>query len=198
MNVDILIVGAGFAGSVAAERLARAGKNILIIDKRPHIAGMRMMNLILRVFWCIVTVLISSIQILKHVFEYLSQFTEWHFYEHRVLALVCGKLLPLPINQDTINRMYNLNLDEEGVKNYLEKVRQPMKIVKTSENLILSVVGKDLYEKFYKGYTLKQWGMDARNLMQASRLDSQYVRIEMIVILRIAINLCSRRIYRYV
>lgn len=100
----------------------------------------------------------------QRIFEYLSRFTEWRQYEHRVLASVGGKLLPIPINLDTINRLYDLNLEEDGLKKYFEKVRVPRSPIITSEDVVLNAVGQDLYEKFFRGYTRKQWGMDPSEL----------------------------------
>ena len=113
---DYLIVGAGFAGAVLAERLAtQAGKRVLIVDKRPHIGGNTYDYY-------------DSHGILVHkygphifhtnsreIFDYLGQFTAWRPYEHRVLASVDGMLVPIPINLDTINKLYGLNLSSTEV-----------------------------------------------------------------------------------
>jgi len=100
----------------------------------------------------------------EHVFEYLSRFTAWRPYEHRVLASVDGQLVPMPINLDTINRLYGLNLDAFGVKEFLEKVREPIEHPRTSEDVVVGAVGRELYEKFFRNYTRKQWGMDPSEL----------------------------------
>lgn len=164
MRFDYLIVGAGFAGSVCAERLANAGRTVLLIDRRPHIGGNAYDE-------------VDAHGILIHpygphifhtnaktVFAYLSQFTDWRFYEHRVLAVVEDQLLPIPINRTTINKLYDLDLDEAGVKDFFEKVRQPRDPIKTSEDVVLSSVGADLCDKFFRGYTAKQWGLDLSEL----------------------------------
>lgn len=162
---DYLIVGAGFAGSVLAERLARmAGREVLIIDKRSHIAGNAYDHY-------------NDDGILVHkygphifhtnsreVFEYLSQFTEWRPYEHRVLASVDGQLVPIPINLDTINKFYGLNLTSSEVEKFFEKVAEPKEEIRTSEDVIVSKVGRELYEKFFRNYTRKQWGLDPSEL----------------------------------
>jgi len=162
---DFLIVGAGYAGSVLAERLAQgAGKKVLLCDRRPHIAG--------NAYDCHDD---AGILIHKYgphifhtnsreVFEYLSQFTEWRPYEHRVLASVDGKLVPIPINLDTLNALYGLSLDEAGAEAYLASVAEKIEAVRTSEDVVLSRVGRDLYEKFFRGYTRKQWGLDPSQL----------------------------------
>ncbi|KAE8760197.1 MULTISPECIES: UDP-galactopyranose mutase [Paraburkholderia] len=164
MKYDALIVGAGFAGAVCAERLAAAGKRVLIIDKRSHIGG--------NAFDCHdengVLIHPYGPHIFhtsgKRIFEYLSNFTDWRPYEHRVLAHVDGELYPIPINRTTINRLYDLDLDEQGVTAYLESVREPRDSVATSEDVVLSSVGHDLCEKFFRGYTQKQWGLDLSEL----------------------------------
>lgn len=164
MNLDVLVVGAGFAGSVIAERCAAAGREVLLIDKREHIAGNAYdapdPN----------GVLVHRYG--PHIFhtnsqavaDYLSRFTEWIPYEHRVLASLNGDLYPIPINQTTINRLYNLQLDQEGVARYLESVREIRTPVRTSEDIVLSSVGRDLCDKFFRGYTRKQWGLDLSQL----------------------------------
>ncbi|MDC7711987.1 UDP-galactopyranose mutase [Vogesella indigofera] len=164
MQYDYLIVGAGFAGAVCAEQLANAGKTVLLIDKRPHIGGnandTRDENGVLihpygpHIFHT------NS----KRIIEYLSRFTEWRFYEHRVLAVVDGDTYPIPINRTTINRLYGLELSEEQVEGYLDSVRQKRDPIRSSEDVVLNSVGPDLCEKFFRGYTRKQWGLDLSEL----------------------------------
>src|SRR5581483_5040526 len=162
---DFLIVGAGYAGSVLAERLAReAGKQVLLVDRRNHIAGNAydLYNddgILIHKYGPHIFHTNS-----KEVFEYLGQFTEWRPYEHRVEASVDGQLVPIPINLDTINKLYGLNLDSFGVEEFLKKVAEPIEHVRTSEDQVVSKVGRELYEKFFKNYTKKQWGMDPSEL----------------------------------
>jgi UDP-galactopyranose mutase len=164
MKFDVLVVGAGFSGSVAAERLANTGYSVLVIDKREHIGGNAFDEPDKH------GVLIHRYG--PHIFhtnadrvaEYLSRFTQWRPYEHRVLAEVDNQLLPIPINQDTINRLYGLSLDEEGVAKFLENVREARQPIKTSEDVVLNSVGRDLCDKFFRGYTKKQWGLDLSEL----------------------------------
>jgi UDP-galactopyranose mutase len=165
---DYLIVGAGFAGSVLAERLARgSGKSVLLCDRRNHVGGNAYDHA-------------DAAGILVHkygphifhtnsreIFEYLSRFTTWRAYEHRVLASVEGKLLPIPINLDTINRLYRLNLGENEVEEFLAARAIKYESPRTSEEVVLSRVGRHLYEKFFRNYTRKQWGVDP------SQLDAQ-------------------------
>jgi UDP-galactopyranose mutase len=162
---DYLVVGAGFAGSVMAERLAAgSGKRVLIIDKRPHIGGNAYDEY-------------EEHGILVHkygphifhtnardVFEYLSRFTEWRPYHHRVRACVDGQLVPIPINLDTINQLYGTSYDSFQVEGFYASIAEPREPVKTSEDVVVSKVGRQLYEKFFRNYTRKQWGLDPSEL----------------------------------
>jgi UDP-galactopyranose mutase len=161
---DYLIVGAGFAGSVCAQQLAEAGSSVLLIDRRPHIGG----NAYDRRDEHGILIHPYGPHIFhtngKRIFEYLSRFTHWRFYEHRVRAVVAGRSYPIPINRTTINRLYGLNLAEDQVESYLATVRVPREPIRTSEDVVLSSVGHDLCEKFFRGYTRKQWGLDLSEL----------------------------------
>lgn len=162
---DYLIVGAGFAGSVLAERLARgSGKRVLVVDKRPHIAG----NAYDHYDRSGVLVHKYGPHIFhtnsKEVFAYLSQFTSWRPYEHRVRASVDGQLYPLPINLDTVNQMYGLKLSSFELDSFFESLAEKVETVKTSEDVVVSKVGRQLYEKFFRNYTRKQWGLDPSEL----------------------------------
>ncbi len=163
-GLDALVVGAGFSGAVVAQRLAERGCDVLVVDKRPHIGGNAYDALDAH------GVLIHPYG--PHIFhtnserivEYLSQFTAWRPYEHRVLAKVGEQLLPIPINIDTVNRLYGLDLDETNIQAYYDRVREPRDPIVTSEDVVLNAVGRDLYEKFFRGYTRKQWGLDPSEL----------------------------------
>ncbi|TGE21953.1 UDP-galactopyranose mutase [Hymenobacter aquaticus] len=162
---DYLIVGAGFAGSVLAERLAtRSNKKVLILDKRNHIAGnaydhYNEEGILVHKYGPHIFHTNS-----KDVFEYLSNFTDWRPYEHRVLASVDGQMVPMPINLDTINKLYGLSLNSFEVEQFLESLAEQIPVIKTSEDVVVSKVGRELYEKFFKNYTRKQWGMDPSEL----------------------------------
>jgi UDP-galactopyranose mutase len=164
MHADVVVVGAGFSGAILAERFASKGRDVLVLDRRPHIAG----NAYDAPDAHGVLVHRYGPHIFhtnaKQVVEYLSRFTDWRSYEHRVLAAVDGQLLPLPINQDTINRLYNLALDEAGVEAFLERVRERRDPIRTSEDVVLNSVGRDLCDKFFRGYTRKQWDLDLSEL----------------------------------
>lgn len=159
-----IIVGAGFAGSTIARILADAGRKVYLVDRRPHIGGNAFDEF-------------DAHGLLVHrygphifhtnsewVWEFLSRFTEWRPYEHRVLGVVDGKHYPFPINRDTLNQLYGLNLDEAGAAAYFEQVREPRAPARSSEDVVLNSVGRDLYEKFFLNYTRKQWGMEPSQL----------------------------------
>jgi len=163
---DWLIVGAGFAGSVLAERLAtQRGDKVLVLDKRPHIAG--------NAYDRHDAAGVLMHQYGPHIFhtnsqavvDYLSAFTEWRTYEHRVLAQVDGQLLPIPINRTTINKLYGLSLSSDAeTEAFLATLAEPVDEIRTSEDVVVSRVGRELYEKFFRGYTRKQWGVDPSDL----------------------------------
>ncbi len=162
---DYLVVGAGFSGSVIAERLAsQLGKKVLVVDKRNHIGGnaydhYNESGILIHKYGPHIFHTNS-----RDVFEYLSRFTEWRSYEHRVLASVDGQLVPIPINLDTINKLYGLNLSSFQVEEFLQSLAEPKEHIRTSEDVVVSKVGRVLYEKFFQGYTRKQWGLDPSEL----------------------------------
>jgi UDP-galactopyranose mutase len=163
---DYLIVGAGFAGSVLAERLAAgAGKKVLVCDRRPHIAGNAFDHR-------------DEAGILVHkygphifhtnsddIVDYLSRFTAWRPYEHRVLAQVNEQLLPMPINRTTLNGLYGLDLrSDEEAERFLRSRAEPVAEPRSARDMVVNQVGSDLYRAFFEGYTRKQWGMDPSQL----------------------------------
>jgi UDP-galactopyranose mutase len=150
---DYLIVGAGFAGSVLAERLAAGSdKKVLICDKRPHIGGNAYDHY-------------NQAGILVHKYgPHIFHTNEWRPYQHRVRASVDGQIVPIPINLDTINSLYGLNLTSFEVEDFFKKVAEPCDDIRTSEDVVVSKVGRELYEKFFRNYTRKQWGLDPSEL----------------------------------
>ncbi|MBA3512670.1 UDP-galactopyranose mutase [Sphingomonas sp.] len=165
-SYDYLIVGAGFAGSVLAERLAsQHGARVLLMDRRDHVGGNAYDEK-------------DAAGILYHkygphifhtnseqVVEYLSQFTGWRPYEHRVLAQVRGQLVPIPINRTTLNKLFGLDLEtDEDAAEYLASRAEPVADIQTSEDVVINAVGRELYELFFRGYTRKQWGLDPSEL----------------------------------
>ena len=166
MKYDYLIIGAGFAGSVMAERLAsQLDKKVLIVEKRNHIGG----NAYDKYDEHGILVHRYGPHIFhtnsKKVFDYLSLFTEWIPYEHKVLANLNGELYPIPINRITLNKLYNLNLKtEDEVKEFYDSVKEKRNPILTSEDIIINQVGRDLFEKFFKSYTKKQWNLEPKDL----------------------------------
>jgi UDP-galactopyranose mutase len=162
---DYLVVGAGFAGSVVAERLASEhGKRVLVIDRRAHAGGNAYD-------------FVNDAGVLVHkygphifhtasarVFAYLSRFTAWRPYEHRVVASVRGRLVPFPINIDTVNALYGTHHDATSLEAFFRRVAVPVAHPKTSEEAVISKVGRELYELFFREYTRKQWGLDPSEL----------------------------------
>jgi UDP-galactopyranose mutase len=162
---DYLIVGAGFAGAVIAERLAEGlGKHVLVIDRREHIAGNAYDHL-------------DAAGVMVHrygphifhtnaqrIVDYLSRFTEWRPYEHRVLAQVDEHLLPIPINLTTLNGLFGLSMDQQQAEVFLQQRAEPVANIRTSEDVVINQIGRELYEKFFRGYTRKQWGLDPSEL----------------------------------
>lgn len=164
-SYDYLVVGAGFAGSVLAERLASSGKSVLLCDRRGHIGG--------NAYDCR-----DEAGILVHrygphifhtnseeIFSYLSRFTKWRAYEHRVLAAVGDKFLPVPINRTTLNGLYGVDLrDERQAAAFLSRKAEPVADIRTSRDVVIAQVGTELYRTFFEGYTRKQWGLDPSEL----------------------------------
>lgn len=161
---DYMIVGAGLAGGVLAERLAHAGKKILLIDKRNHIGGntfdyYNKDGILVHKYGPHIFHTNS-----KEVFNYLSHFTRWRPYEHYVLASVDNMLVPIPINLNTINKLYGLHLNSSEVAAFLRAKAEKKERIITSEDAVVNKVGRELYEKFFRGYTRKQWNLDPAEL----------------------------------
>jgi UDP-galactopyranose mutase len=162
---DYMVVGAGFAGSVVAERLASVyDKKVLVVEKRPHVGGNAYdehdrAGLLVHRYGPHIFHTNS-----QEVFEYLSNFTEWRPYQHRVKAWVDGRLVPIPINLDTVNELYGTRFTSFEMQAFLDSVAERRDAIKTSEDVIVSKVGRELYEKFFKNYTRKQWGLDPSEL----------------------------------
>jgi UDP-galactopyranose mutase len=168
---DWLVVGAGFAGSVLAERLAsQRGERVMVIDRRPHVAGNAhdhpdAAGVLVHRYGPHIFHTNS-----KRVSDHLSRFTRWRPYEHRVLAEVRSPLtggavrVPIPINLDTVNRLYGLSLAEHEVEGWMAARAERVPEVRTSEDVVVSKVGRELYELFFRGYTRKQWALDPSEL----------------------------------
>lgn len=165
MKFNYVVVGAGIAGLTIAERIANVlDEKVLVIEKRNHIGGN-------------VYDSYNEDGILIHnygphifhtndedVYGYLSKFTKWKDFWHRVLSYVDGNLVPIPISAETINKLYNLNLSCDEVEGFLNKKAVKVDNTTSSKDVAISKVGTDIYEKMFKNYTIKQWGVDPSEL----------------------------------
>lgn len=164
MDFNYVVVGAGLSGLTIAERIANdLDEKVLIIEKRDHIGGN------------VYDFYIEDILIQKYgphifhtnekkVYDYLSKFTDWIDYEHKVLSCVDGKLVPMPICIDTLNSLYDLDLDENSMREWIDEHKVEVDEIRNSEDVVLANAGEDIYDKLFKNYTLKQWGTSASNL----------------------------------
>lgn len=164
MQYDYVVTGAGITGMTVARILAEAGKKVLVLDRRNHIGGN-----------CHDEYDEHGILIHKYgphifhtnhkdVWDFLCRFTEWRYYQHTVKAYVESMLLPIPINVDTINRLYGLSVSSETMASYLQSVSERLAEVKNSKDAVTARLGVDIYDKFFKNYTIKQWGISAEDL----------------------------------
>ncbi len=162
----MIVVGAGFAGTVCARRMAEEhGLHVLVIDQRPHIAGNAHDSVDEHGVLC------HSYG--PHIFhtnsdrvtDFLSRFTAWRPYEHRVVAEVDGRFVPVPINRTTIQALHGVALaDETAVAAHLTALAEPRAQHRNSEDAVVAKVGRDLYERLFRGYTRKQWALDPKDL----------------------------------
>jgi len=177
MKTDILIIGAGISGAVLAERYASIGKKVLILEKRPHIAGN-----------CFDYIDDNGILVSKYgahlfhtqfeeVWNYVNRFAEWYNWEHKVIAKVDEQLVPIPVNITTVNKLFALNIStEEEMRNWLDENRTPVEIPQNGKEAVLDKVGPELYEKMFRHYTKKQWDKYPEEL-DASVLNRIPVRV---------------------
>jgi UDP-galactopyranose mutase len=162
---DFVVVGAGFFGAVFAHEVKKAGKKVLVLEKRDHIGGncysyedpdtrINVHKYGPHIFHT------PS----KYLWEYINSFADFNRYQHRVLTTAGGEIYSMPINLATINRFYNLTLKPGEVGEFLKSKTHTAASPKNLEEKAISLVGKDLYEAFVKGYTIKQWDCDPRDL----------------------------------
>lgn len=163
---SILIIGAGLSGATLAERYSNAGAKVLVLDKRSHLAGncfdhldqetgIRVSNYGAHLFHT------NS----QEVWDYVRQFATWRPYQHQVLVKVGKKLLNLPINLNSVNQFFELNLsDAEAMKKFLAKKRHKLAKIQSSQDYVLSMVGSELYEAIFANYSQKQWALDPSEL----------------------------------
>lgn len=155
---QIIVIGAGISGAVLAERYASQGKTVLVLEKRDHIGGN------CYDYYNEAGILVSKYG--PHIFhtndegvwEYVNRFSRWRPYEHRVVAKVDGKLVPVPVNITTVNSLFGLNLKTEAeMKQWLAENQVPNDNPQNGKEAALARVGPVLYEKIFKNYTRKQW-----------------------------------------
>jgi UDP-galactopyranose mutase len=165
LETDILIVGAGFSGLVMAERFANElGLRCLVVEKRDHIGGNAMDE------YDDAGVLIHKYgphyfrSNSQKVVDYLSRFTEWQPTSYEIRSFTEGRYWHFPINLNTFEELTGRAATEDEFRRYLEEKRIPLETPQNSEEVIISQVGWELYEKFFKGYTLKQWKRHPREL----------------------------------
>ena len=165
MKVDFLIIGAGFAGATLAERVAtQLDKKVLLVDKRNHIGGncydyYNTAGILIQKYGPHIFHTSS-----KRVWDYLSQFTEWNGYIHRVLANVCGIEVCFPLNLYTMQQLYGYQFTPEEMQQYFESKKINLREINNARDVVISQLGEELYELFFRNYTKKQWGMDPDEL----------------------------------
>ena len=160
---DYLVVGAGLYGAVFAREAIKAGKKVLVIDKREHIGGN------------IYTEEVEGIQVHrygahifhtsnKNVWEYIQQFAEFNNYVNSPIANYKGEIYNMPFNMNTFSKMWNIVTPEEALAKIEEQRAEIKGEPQNLEEQAISLVGRDIYEKLVKGYTEKQWGRDCKEL----------------------------------
>lgn len=168
-NIDVIVVGAGFSGAVMAERLAsQLNKKVLVVDQREHVAGN-----------CFDKLDTNGVRIHQYgphlfhtrhqeVWDYLSQFTKWHPYEHKVLADINGKLAPVPFNLNSLYAFFPPEkakvLEKKLVHKYGSGAKVPILELKKTDDLQLQELATFIYDKLFVNYTCKQWGCKPENI----------------------------------
>ncbi len=164
MNCDYLIVGAGITGITAANILANKNKKVVVLEKREHIGG--------NCYDCYnddgILIHLYGPHIFhtqhKDVWDYLSQFTDWLPYIHKVKTWVDGKYISFPINIVTFEELFGRPFSSESVVKWIQSEKVEIPEIKNAEDMVISRMGRTIYEKLFKNYTIKQWGVDAKNL----------------------------------
>ncbi len=160
MRFKYVVTGAGFCGAIAARLIAEElNEKVLVVEKRNHIAGnaydyYNEHGILVHKYGPHIFHTNN-----KEVWEYLSRFTGWRLYQHRVLAYVDGRTVPMPINIDTINRLKGTNYNSTNINDYINSVKVDKPEVLNAEDMVITQIGYELYEKLIKGYTKKQWDL---------------------------------------
>jgi UDP-galactopyranose mutase len=176
MTYDYLVVGAGLYGSVFAQQAKAAGRSVMLVEKRAHIGGncysqpFEDTNIIVHAYGT--HIFHTSDQ---DIWSYVSRFAEFNRYRHRVLTTHRSRVYSMPINLGTINAFYGVNLRPYEVEAFLAARREPIAAPRNLEEKAVSLIGRELYEAFVRGYTRKQWGCDPR-LLPASIITRLPVR----------------------
>ena len=177
MKYDYLVVGSGLYGAIFAHEAKSHGKSVLVVDKRPNVAGN------------IYTENIEGINVHKYgahifhtnnkkVWNYITQFAEFNRFTNSPVANYKGELYSLPFNMYTFNKMWGVVTPEEAAAKIEEQRKEITGEPKNLEEQAISLVGRDIYEKLIKGYTEKQWGRDCKEYADAPwQIDSDEVII---------------------
>ena len=164
MIFDYLVVGCGLSGTTCARLLAERGRRVLIVDKRNHIGG--------NAYDCRNDDGILIQRYGPHIFhtqfrqvwDFMSRFTRWRLYEHRVLAYINGMLVPFPINLTTINMLFDTSYTEQTIRDFYKNVRNDKMPVGNAKDMVVGKIGERLYSLFFKEYSKKQWGLYPEDL----------------------------------
>lgn len=163
MNYNYLIVGSGLYGATIAQQAKKAGKSVLVIDKRPNVGGN------------IYTEKVEGINVHKYgahifhtnnkeVWDYVTSFVDFNRFTNSPVANYKGELYSMPFNMYTFNKMWGVVTPEEAAAKIEEQKKEITGEPKNLEEQAISLVGRDIYEKLVKGYTEKQWGRDCKDL----------------------------------
>ena len=165
-KADFLIVGCGFAGATFARVVAENGRTSHIIDKRDHIGGncytYRDKGTQIEVHKYGPHIFHTSS---KEIWDFINRFTSFNNYVNRVMAITGGQVYSLPINLHTINQFFHKNLNPADAEKFIESIRCKNFNVTNFEDALLSSIGRDLYEAFFKFYTVKQWGVNPKEII---------------------------------
>ena len=173
---NVLVVGAGISGCVAARMLAEKGYEVLLVDRRNHVGG----NAYDAKNAAGITIQMHGPHIFHakdaKVWDFLSRFTGWRYYQHRAMAYVEGRHVPVPINIDTVNQLYGLFHDAESIGRFFEANRAPIDKPRSLREAVIGRIGEDLYDLLFRNYTKKLWGVDG-DALPASLAGRQSARL---------------------